>query len=150
MADYSIELWEKVVKDYEAPIMELANKFVAKLRSEGYQVDEPIVLDGDDYMVSIRVRYPFHVKEGDADVFFDLEIRDSVAFEGEDYPFGVNFAFSAIQMGGRLLADFSPRNYTEACWVDATDETAVRERWDVFTQHLSPADVLQILTEYEE
>lgn len=93
-------------------------------KAAGMKVTEPVDLSVDTYEWNLSV-YRSATDEG---VDISLEIAESVEYDGE-VEFGVNFGVTAVEYGGRVLAGFTPFNFTSDCWVDARDTDAVDARW---------------------
>ena len=63
-----------------------------------------------------------------------------VTEEGGADDFGLNFSLDIQGDGGLIIGGLTPYNYTERVWVDARDDLAVAERW----QMLEDADLTTI------
>lgn len=75
----------------------------------------------------------------DASVDVCVEIAEAAAY-GDDPVYGINFALDVVRWGGLILGGLTPFNYTDECWVDATDEEAVETRFQMIEE--APAEGL--------
>lgn len=66
----------------------------------------------------------------DKSVDIAFEIAEAQTY-GDDPIDGVNFAVQITENGGRMLGGLTPYNYTGECWVPASDEDAVEERFKI-------------------
>jgi hypothetical protein len=98
-------------------------------RAAGLSADErPADLSGDDYKWGLRVWRAGETRGEDC-VDVNVELAEAFLFGEQDNPYGVTFAVSIVEWGGRILGGLEPYNYTPRVWVDARAAAAVAERW---------------------
>lgn len=66
----------------------------------------------------------------DKSVDIMFEISESRSYDDEMID-GINFGIQITENGGAMLGGLQPFNYTDQCWVHASDATAVEERFGV-------------------
>ena len=112
---------------YEARIMAILNKTADALQAAGFVVDAPADMCGDEYQWNFGIHFgnPEEYEEHDIDVSFT--ICDSDDYDGTKG--GVNFSISFVEVGGRMVGDCTPRNYTNEVWVPLKDHRLIEERF---------------------
>ena len=114
---------EEIKIRYEQRALGVLQKLAAGLREAGLVVDEPVDLSSDDYRWSFTVHLDRDVQEfAEHDVTIDFQIDESEQYDEEEN--GVNFSLSAVQIGGRIICQATPFNYTRA-WGKAIREKSV-------------------------
>lgn len=111
----------EIKSKYDKRIMSLLESFGQALREDGYAVDGPEDVSGDDY------RWSLWAKKGKASVDVTFTICESEHFDGEKG--GVNFEVMIVETGGRILGQIAPSNYAPDCWVPRRDKIAVEDRF---------------------
>jgi hypothetical protein len=104
------------------------------LAEEDFVVTEPFLMeDGEDgYSWCLVVKGENSSEdETPTDGDIDITVGFVVGCE-EDFENQINFKMDVVEYGGRIIGTFIPYNYTDKCWVNADDEDAVKERWDIF------------------
>lgn len=64
----------------------------------------------------------------DKSVDLTFEIAEASTY-GDDPEDGINFSLDIVENGGRIIGGMTPFNYTDQCWVPASDSDAVEERF---------------------
>jgi hypothetical protein len=127
--DYN-DVIERVKNDYEERIVAFLN------RCRDYVIGLGIPCTDVHDMSDDYFRFTFSTTHAnglvsDGDVDFTLEIAEAASY-GDEPTYGVNFGLDIVEYGGRVLGGLQPFNFTDACWVDATDADALRARWQYF------------------
>ncbi|SRR6266571_1884201 len=126
-------------------ITALLERVRGALIEAGYPCGEVWDMSADDY------RWAFSTlnddgKEREGSVDIAVEIAEQRAYEGMDDEtlWGVSFRIDVTGWGGVILGGFAPYNYTERCWVDLRDPSAVAERW-ALVDGIDATDVLGVM-----
>ena len=124
MGDYETQV--EAVKDrYNDRILAILASIRDAVRGVGLQCDDPEATHGDRFEWSLCAgeRVP------------DLIAVNLVICEQRDYEgagTGITFRLAATQIDGRVLAEFSPGNFTLQVWIDVTDDDAIEDRFALF------------------
>ena len=119
---------EQIKDKYEARIMVILNKMSNALKEAGFVCDEPSFMGGDEYDWSFCIHVdedPQELAEEDIDVSF--RIAESETYDGSTG--GVNFMLSFVEVGGRIVGECIPENYTDKVWVPRGSEKGVEKRF---------------------
>ena len=122
---------EKKVKDvYEQRILDIMEHIRSECNEEeGWLCEEPTYFDGDDFSWRMVL---WTREKGDTDHGYDISFQIAEAQVYGDTPdSGINFALDVVKVGGEIVGGLTPYNYTDKCWVKATDKTAVEERFEI-------------------
>lgn len=119
---------ERIKDQYESRITEFLNSLVAQLAQRGWEPAGGGLLEADEFSWYRALRRP---EPTDDDDFIDvtLEITESLACDGTVA--GVTLGLRIVEMGGRILGQFEPYNYTPQVWVDMADADAIAERFEL-------------------
>ena len=124
MADYEAQV--EAVKDrYDDRILAILGGIRDTVRRAGLQCDDPEPTHGDRFEWSLRVG-----EKGPDTIAVNLVICEQRDYEGAGT--GITFRLAATQIDGRVLAEFSPGNFTPAVWIDVADGDAIEDRFAVF------------------
>ena len=83
----------------------------------------------DTYSWYLRY-FPLGQTDIDSSIDISFEMLDAVDYDGTEN--GMSFFVNMVEYGGRIVGGFHPYNYTDMCWVDPRDSSAVERRWDIF------------------
>lgn len=137
----------KIMWKYRKRIVQILERMADVLRQDGYVVEGPTFLDGDDYRWSLLVHL-----DGDPDTVSDQDIDISIKLcESEEYDGtegGVNFSVDIVEVSGRILGGLTPFNYSDRCWVSRNDPQAVEERFRI-VEEADEYGVLHLLSEHQ-
>jgi hypothetical protein len=133
-------IWDKLELKYKPQVIVLAEQ-VAKHIKEGtdWEVSEVSDFTDSDLAVSFLVTKPNAES-------IDITFRLLDAEERDGTENGTSFSCDIVAEGGHIVGGFHPYNYSSGVWVDPTDETAVRDRWELF-QGATDADYIIALIE---
>lgn len=135
---------DKRYEEYGPRVLDFLEKIRAEVVKGGeWDADEPHDVSGDDYQWSLVVWPKDNGYAGSENcVDISVELAEAASY-GDDEVFdgrGVNWGLSVVEYGGQILGALTPYNYTDQCWVDASDE-AVEDRWRL----IEGADVGEIV-----
>jgi hypothetical protein len=139
---------EKVYDAYKPKMAAVLMRVRDTCNAAGLLAEEPFDMSGDDYKWSMRVwRSQAARDEGDDDNCVDVsvEIAESREYDGEN-DYGINFGIDIVEWGGRILGGLTPFNYTAECWVDARDDDAVSDRWQII-EDADPGEIPPLIRE---
>ena len=116
----------EAVKDrYNDRILAILARIRDAIREAELQCDDPEPTHGDRFEWSLRVGE----KDPDA-IAVNLVICEQRDHEGAGT--GITFRLAATRIDGRVLAEFSPANFTPDVWIDVTDSDAIEDRFALF------------------
>lgn len=123
-------LIEGIKVEYSDRAITVLNEIKAVCERAGMPCDEPGPMHDDTYRWAMSVWRTEADKQEGYEKCIDVWLEIAEAHEYGDEPDdGVNFGISITEWGGRILGDLTPHNYTDECWVAASDADAVEERW---------------------
>lgn len=121
----------------------IADKYTMRIRAilgeiredlirQGFKVTQVWFDEGDDYKWFFLANPTIDPTSAEDSKTVELSIRiaESEEFEGTDE--GINFSFSMVECGGRIIGGFVPYNYTPMVWVPLEDEPAIERRFCEF------------------
>ena len=124
MGNYEAQV--EAVKDrYNDRILAILARIRDAVREAGLQCDDPEATHGDRFEWSLCVG-----EKGPDAIAVNVVICEQRDYEGAGT--GVTFRLAATQIDGRVLAEFSPGNFTPAVWIDVTDSDALEDRFALF------------------
>jgi len=136
MGDYEAQV--EAVKDrYSDRILAILGEIRDAIRRAGLQCDDPEPTHGDQFEWSLCVG-----EKASEVIAVSLVICEQRDYEGAGT--GITFRLAATQIDGRVLAEFSPANFTPAVWIDVTDSDAVEDRFALF-ETLDPDEMVASL-----
>ena len=119
----SYEAQVETVRDcYNDRVLAVLARIRDAVREAGLQCDNPEPTHGDRFEWSLRVG-----EKGPDAIAVNLVICEQRDHEGAGT--GITFRLAATQIDGRVLAEFSPANFTPAVWIDVTDSDALEDRF---------------------
>jgi len=119
----SYEAQVETVRDcYNDRVLAVLTRIRDAVREAGLQCDNPEPTHGDRFEWSLRVG-----EKGPDAIAVNLVICEQRDHEGAGT--GITFRLAATQIDGRVLAEFSPANFTPAVWIDVTDSDALEDRF---------------------
>ena len=121
-----------IADKYNARIRSILGDMRKDLIQQGFKVTQVWFDEGDDYRWFFLANPRIDPSQAEDNQTVDLSIRisESEAFEGTDE--GINFSFSAVECGGRIIGDFTPHNFTPQVWVSLDNEEAIEARFCEF------------------
>ncbi len=110
------------------------------LRLHGWTGSEtPYEMFDDDYSWWITMEHP-DVPEA---LDITIEIAESRGYDGTDA--GVNLGLQMVWYGGLICGQCNPYNYTDAVWVDPTNDDAINERFEIILNEGMVAQALDYI-----
>jgi len=82
--------------------------------------------------------YRIAVKLGDASVDVSFHVYDAALSEGEDFNDKLAFGIEIATNQGEEVSRLAPLNYTPEFWLDAADESAIKNRLRMIEELFSP------------
>lgn len=116
---------------YSPRMQALLEWLAAALRMAGYAVVGPDDWSGgSEYVWGMLVAgTEGHTDPQDDDIDVHLWVCDSESWAGDQQ--GVSFMLDLVTVGGRLVGQYCPKNYTEEVWVPRSDPQAIEERFSM-------------------
>lgn len=133
---------ERIQQRYGERVAVILNRIAAILHAAGYETVGPHEMFDDEYRWALTTKNDKAVI-GEGSVDFMFEIAEQKQYEGDDAEPGVNFGLNVTAYGGRILGGFQPYNFTPEVWVNAFDDAAVEERFQLMEQ--ADGDVLDLI-----
>jgi len=136
---------EQIKKKYEARIMSILKKTAGALRDAGFVVDAPADMCGDQHQWSFGVHFgnPEEFEDHDIDVSFT--ICESEYYDGTKG--GVNFSISFVEVGGRMVGECTPYNYTSEVWVPMKDNRLIEDRFQGM-EEIDPESAVELIRKH--
>jgi hypothetical protein len=120
---------------YAKRIEALLTHIADTLKAVGYRCDdEPTFFYCDNYSWNLIVYVESAPGEdiADGDVDITLKICESLDYEGTTE--GITFALDVVTVGGRIIGECRPGNYTDECWLPLSDKARIEERFAIFEE----------------
>ena len=124
-----INLWEELIKTYGPKLKAVATNVYNELKARDWEVSEPCEMNYDTYSWNLQY-FPLGQTDIDSSIDISFEMLDAVDYGGTEN--GMSFVVNMVEYGGRIVGGFHPYNYTDMCWVDPRNNSAVECRWDIF------------------
>ena len=129
-----INLWEELIKTYGPKLKAVATNVYNELKARDWEVSEPCEMNCNTYSWNLQY-FPLGQSDIDSSIDISFEMLDASDYDGTEN--GMSFAVNMVEyggriVGGRIVGGFHLYNYTDRCWVDPRDSSAVEQRWDIF------------------
>ena len=124
-----INLREELIKTYGPKLKAVTTHIYNELKARDWEVSEPCEMNCDIYSWNLQY-FPLGQTDIDSSIDISFEMLDAVDCDGTKN--GMSFAVNMVEYGGRIVGGFHPYNYTDHCWVDPRNNSAVERRWDIF------------------
>lgn len=134
-----------VANRYTERALDALRRLADTFDAENWVVDDPkSELDGDD----TGMRWSFLVYgPGVGDDFLDVALELHASLDYGDDLAGVNFGLHLVHVDGRIVADYTPFNYTRRVWVPADDVKGIEERFVLVTS-FDPKRVVRAVVDW--
>lgn len=142
-------IWEALEAKYKPEVIALASRVAKDIREysadaeNGWEVSDVSDWTDEDFTVLFLVNRP----EGEP---IDITFRLLDAEAWDDTENGTSFSCDIVAEGGRIVGGYHPFNYSDDCWVNPTDESAVQGRWELFSNATDSNDIIALIEQYED
>ena len=121
----------------------------------GWRFDGGVVDSSDDETecsIVLRQHRPPEDDEDEPVHDADIDIRFAICKQSNhdvDGP-GIAFRLDASTVGGEIIGDMAPHNYSDDAWVDMFDTAAVARRFALFENDAIPDEVVAVCASYSQ
>lgn len=141
-----------IVKRYQARIKRMMRAIRQTCIEAGWYCGEIAFWASDDYSWDFLVHTKGKPEDGaeldqDADIDVTFKLCEAPEYGDTDQPFGVNFAFDVVAVGGAILGGLTPYNYTSDCWVDRRNEEELAQRFQIM-EDADPEGIVTLIQEH--
>ena len=139
-----------VKERFEKRALSLMGSYRTALVAAGFDCDDVEDSSCDQYEWALNLFFgPRNAgtdEKWNNSIGIELTIMESAFYDGEMED-GINFRVELVAMGGEIVGEFSPYNFTPQCWVDAKDNDAVERRFQLI-EHVTADEVVGVIQEW--
>ena len=140
------EEYEAITGMYEPKMTRLLHEIGTAMHVAGWCFNSTVIIRTDaeiELSILLRQPQPFGEDEDDSAQDDDIDITFTICKQSEHEAggrTGIAFRLSATTVGGEIIGDMTPHNWSDDVWVDMFDVATVAARFDLFDSNNSIAD----------